>query len=322
MNNLLLHSVACRALLTIALVSLAAFTPGTLAAGRIVVAHDDLVLADGGFHAPSDPGTFAKNVAAWFTGGRAGRFLAYSDNQGVTGTLLIGAMTSAGHTWVVSTTTPLTLSNLLNFDGVFLCGRPIADSGLLRDYVYAGGSVYVAAEGVPSVDMANWNHFLGLFGLAFTNRTTGVADYSTPSAHAIFAGVDHLYAANGTSVVDLQPGSSINRMLVSSGGLGLFAVWGLDKNQLVIRVSQVEVCWNSETNVIYGLEYRSELTSNSWLPLGTNCYTGDGSIKCVYDSVPFGEPKADQSPSLPATPFRLNRDSWPVECVSSWNKTE
>ena len=84
------------------------FVSGSLAAGRIVVSHDDLVLADGGVHEPSDPGVFAKNVASWFTGGRAGRFLAYSDNQGLTGNLLISAMVSAGHTWVVSTSTPLT----------------------------------------------------------------------------------------------------------------------------------------------------------------------------------------------------------------------
>jgi hypothetical protein len=182
------------------------------------------------------------------------------------------------------------LSNLLTFDGVFLCGHPV-DELVLRDYVRVGGSVYLAATGVPDDDLPKWNPFLHYFGLGFTNRPTGVADFATISMHPIFAGVDHLYGVNGTAVVDLQPGSSINRVLVSSGNLGLFAVWGLDKNQLLIRVSQVELCWNTETNLSYRLEYRSALTENSWLPLDTNCYSGDGAIKCVYDSVPIGEPQ-------------------------------
>lgn len=261
-----------------------------LAAGRIVVAHDDLVLADGGFHTPADPGVFAQNVATWFTGGRAGRFLAYSDNQGLTGTSLISAMVSAGHTWVVSTAAPLPLSDMLTFDGIFLCGHPVAADDLLA-YVNAGGNVYLAGVGVPEDDMSKWNPFLQQFGLGFSNQGTGVADFSVASTHPIFAGVDHLYGVNGTSVVDLQPSNPINRVLVRNGGTGLFAVWGLERGQLSIRVSEVEVCWNTESNVSYRVEYRSTLTTNAWLPLGTNCYSGDGSIKCVYDAVPVGEPQ-------------------------------
>jgi len=262
----------------------------SLAAGRIVVAHDDLVLADTGFHEPSDPAIFAKNVAAWFTGGRAGRFLAYSDNQGLTGASLISAMVSAGHTWVVSTSTSLALSNLLTFDGIFLCGHPIA-SDVLSNYVNAGGNVYLAGVGVASDDMAKWNPFLQEFGLGFSDLGTGVGDFPVASTHPIFAGVDHLYGVNGTSLVDLQPSNATNRVLVSSGGKGLFAVWQPKELRLRIRVSQVELCWDSDSNTTYRVQYRSALTTNAWLPFGTNCFVGDGSVKCVYDSVTLGEPQ-------------------------------
>lgn len=258
------------------------------AAGRIVVAHDDLILADGGFHAPSDPGRFVQNVAAWFTGGRPGRFLAFTDNQGMTGANLVQSMTSAGHVWVVSTATPLALSNLLTFDGVFLCGHPVATDDLLA-YVNAGGNVYVAGLGVADDDMAKWNSFLKHFGLGFANEGTGVADFPIGSSHTIFDGVDHLYGVNGTGVVDLEPGNPINRVVARTGTTGLFAVWGLEKAQLLIRTSQVEICWNTETNASYGIQYHSELTTNRWVPLGTNCFQGDGTIRCIYDDVPVGE---------------------------------
>jgi len=261
-----------------------------LAAGRIVVAHDDLVLADTGFHEPSDPAIFARNVAAWFTGGRAGRFLAFSDNQGLTGNALISAMVSAGHTWVVSTSTPLTLTNLLTFDGIFLCGHPVASDDLLN-YVNAGGNVYLAGVGVASDDMSKWNQFLQQFGLEFSDIGTGVADFSVASTHPMFEGVDHLYGVNGTALVDLQPSNPRNRVLVSNSGMGLFAVWEPKETRLRIRVSQVELSWDSETNINYMVEYRSSLTGGSWLPLGTDCVPGDGSVKCVYDSVLVGEPQ-------------------------------
>ena len=73
--------------------------------------------------------------------------------------------------------------------------------------------------------------------------------------------------------------------------MGLFAVWEPKETRLRIRVSQVELSWDSETNINYMVEYRSSLTGGSWLPLGTDCVPGDGSVKCVYDSVLVGEPQ-------------------------------
>jgi hypothetical protein len=53
---------------------------------------------------------------------------------------------------------------------------------------------------------------------------------------------------------------------------------------LTIEVAEVDVCWLSEVNKNYQLEYRSELTTNLWVSLGLPT-AGDGLRKCVTDSV-------------------------------------
>ena len=57
-----------------------------------------------------------------------------------------------------------------------------------------------------------------------------------------------------------------------------------------IRVSQVEICWNSVTNATYEVQYRSELTTNIWTPL-KQCVSGSASNTCVQDAVPTGAPQ-------------------------------
>lgn len=57
-----------------------------------------------------------------------------------------------------------------------------------------------------------------------------------------------------------------------------------------IRVSEVEVCWDSLSNRTYQVQYRSTLTSNSWMNLGLPL-AGTGSTNCVADKVPRGEPQ-------------------------------
>ncbi len=57
-----------------------------------------------------------------------------------------------------------------------------------------------------------------------------------------------------------------------------------------IRVSQVDVCWNSVSGLTYQVEYRSDLTANLWTSLG-GCVLGDGSVKCLNYPVVVGEPQ-------------------------------
>jgi hypothetical protein len=57
-----------------------------------------------------------------------------------------------------------------------------------------------------------------------------------------------------------------------------------------IRVSAVDVCWNTVSNRAYQVQYRSTLTTNLWTNLGSP-RLGDGSTNCVTDNAPLGEPR-------------------------------
>ena len=251
-------------------------------AGRIVAAFDDWTLADIGFRPADQPARFATNVAAWFTGGRPGRFLAYSTHPGYTGSQLAGAMASAGHAWTVDATGSFTLTNLLTYDGVFV-GGDVADTNILIQYVEAGGNVYVFSGGT-SIN-SQWNGFVGHFGLAFSGATSGSFDYPVASSHPIFEGVDHLYAlngdGNGSTVVDLDPSDPRNVVLVSYQGSGLFAVWdggppGTPVMSIRVsamqaqQVTEVEVSWTSRTNRTYQVQSCSSLPVNVWTNLGAS----------------------------------------------------
>jgi hypothetical protein len=57
-----------------------------------------------------------------------------------------------------------------------------------------------------------------------------------------------------------------------------------------VRVSQVEVCWNSRSNRSYQVQFRSAATTNLWTNLGVPV-PGNGSTNCVLDAVPPGQPQ-------------------------------
>lgn len=57
-----------------------------------------------------------------------------------------------------------------------------------------------------------------------------------------------------------------------------------------IRVSEVEVCWDSVSNRNYQVQYRSTLTANVWTDLGPPV-AGNGSSNCLTDKVPLGRPE-------------------------------
>jgi len=58
---------------------------------------------------------------------------------------------------------------------------------------------------------------------------------------------------------------------------------------LSIRCSQVELCWQSATNVNYQLQYQSAITGGQWTNLGVPI-AGDGSRQCATDAIAEGEP--------------------------------
>jgi hypothetical protein len=59
--------------------------------------------------------------------------------------------------------------------------------------------------------------------------------------------------------------------------------------RLSIRVSHVELCWDSVTNFVYQLEYREALSSNGWLPFGSPI-PGTGTRFCTNDAILPGQP--------------------------------
>jgi hypothetical protein len=49
-------------------------------------------------------------------------------------------------------------------------------------------------------------------------------------------------------------------------------------------VSCIDVCWDSISNRVYQVQYRSELTTNQWSNLG-GWLSGNGSTKCITDMI-------------------------------------
>ncbi|MCE9595688.1 MAG: hypothetical protein K8S98_15980 [Planctomycetes bacterium] len=191
------------------------------AEGRIVLVHDDWTTSNAGFAQAPTTAQFALNVADWFSPGVHGNFLVYSQSFALVDTKLAQTMTGAGHTWTVSVATPFSLALAQQYDAVFLGGFPV-NTAVLTQYVQGGGDVYLfGGTGSDSV----WNPFLANFGFKFDplNNVSGLLSITSP--HPLFSGVTSLYQVNGSTIVDLEPANGKNQLLVSQGGVGLFAVY-------------------------------------------------------------------------------------------------
>lgn len=194
-------------------------------AGRIVVNHDEWTWTDTGFGnaGGSNAANFAQNVVKFLDtdGTPGGNVLIYSNSFAFGGSF-IAAISAAGYTPTVSTVTPFTLANLLNYDAVYLAGGAFSENdAVLASYVNAGGGVFIAAgtgEGGPAAEAARWNGFLGGFGLALDgtgyNGVGGVIPVT--GTHIIFNGVSQLFYDNGNTVQDI---GNPNSMIVQGPGL-------------------------------------------------------------------------------------------------------
>jgi hypothetical protein len=58
----------------------------------------------------------------------------------------------------------------------------------------------------------------------------------------------------------------------------------------LIRVSEVEVCWETVTGRVYQVQYRSGFSPDVWLDLGAPVQ-GTGTSSCIKDAVPVSEPQ-------------------------------
>jgi hypothetical protein len=176
------------------------------AVGKLIVGTDMMTLADEAF--TSAPGTaqFARNVAGYFSGGAASRFLFCNPTLSAW-TRFEQTLIDAGHNADNSCSMHLTTAELAaTYSAIFVTGRYMSPE-YLADYVRLGGSVYVAGNsghdfGIQSEDTF-WNTLLlHQFGLSLYDGSS-----STRSVHgvteaigrdqALIAGVNALYAKDG-----------------------------------------------------------------------------------------------------------------------------
>ncbi|MFM6473361.1 MAG: lamin tail domain-containing protein, partial [Dolichospermum sp.] len=167
------------------------------------------------------------NVAQYFVGDEKGKFHVLSNNFGLTQSSLEQTMTKAGHTWTKGMNIPIDLATLSQYDAVFVGGDPV-NNQVLIDYVKNGGKVYLCAgtgQGGSQTEANNWNTFLAAFGLKYGGSYNGISgNCPVNQNHPLFAGVKTIYQDNGNSIVDLQPDSPLNQVILThSSGQGLIA---------------------------------------------------------------------------------------------------
>jgi YVTN family beta-propeller protein len=112
-----------------------------------------------------------------------------------------------------------------------------------------------------------------------------------PQGLAVAPKGGRLCIAEGTNtlqIVDVLTWATITNIVV--GTVPQQVVTGLinQSPSLTVAVSDVQVCWNSASNVLYQVEYRSALTTNTWQPLEGQV-VGNGSTNCISDSI-LGQP--------------------------------
>ncbi len=226
--------------------------------GKIVVHNDEWTLSNKGFKNAPDTEKFVINVAKYFVGDKKGKFHVLSTNFGLTQSSLEQAMTKAGHTWSKGMNITVDVATLSQYDAIFIGGNAV-DNQVLIEYVKNGGKVYLCAgtdagspkgeadywntflgafglkftsggkvylcAGDPKVEADRWNTFLGAFGLKFTGVYNNiVGNQKINQEHPLFEGVKALYNNSGNSIIDLQPNSPLNQVIMThSSGQGLVA---------------------------------------------------------------------------------------------------
>jgi len=95
----------------------------------------------------------------------------------------------------------------------------------------------------------------------------------TASFEAVLANVQSLFIYMETADIAPVLESRVDNIALVPGA------------RLRIRISQIELCWDTVTNFGYQLQYRSVLTTNEWLPFSSNFVRGTGGTVCSNDAV-------------------------------------
>lgn len=143
----------------------------------------------------------------------------------------------------------------------------------------AGGiSIYV--DGIP---LPPTLHFLGSFGgltgpASLPIRLGAHLGNSIQELKAFDGFLDHFSLYHGV----LTPAEVEADFLATRHQLA--------RPTLNVRVSQVELCWDTVPSQLYQLQYRSVVTGDAWVPLG-DWFHGTGSPFCTNDTVSSGAPQ-------------------------------
>lgn len=81
-------------------------------------------------------------------------------------------------------------------------------------------------------------------------------------------------------------GACVTNIVIGVGGLQF--VLFTPPLRVNIRVSEVEIAWNSVSNATYSVEYKSSLTTNQWSPL-VGCVQATGTTTRAYDKINIGD---------------------------------
>ena len=159
-------------------------------------------------------------------------------------------------------------NNTLVFDGtVALSTQNLPGPGNTRQfdivYPFTTPFLYDPAAGNLLVEFQTSNSGAAIQWDAFTND---------PSVRTVLA------FGSATAPTGTIGGSAVYQLTFAAPALA------------TIRASQVEVCWNSQSNLTYQVQYRSDLTTSLWTSL-VDCVRSTDSVTCINDPIVLGQPQ-------------------------------
>lgn len=208
------------------------------AQGRILVNHDEWTLSGTGIGqaGAANVTNYTRNLASWLTGGMTGSVLIASGNFGFPAGSISSDLNSGGYSFTTTLDNSAAgWANRASYSALFIDASTIGSGNNaqlqadLQAYVLGGGNVYLnfgTGLGGPAVEAANYNTFLGYFGIQAApvyNGISGVTNTTTyagqgPNGAGLFTGVSGLYSDNGNTLSQGGPNTAGYNVQLFGGG--------------------------------------------------------------------------------------------------------
>lgn len=231
LRRTILRGIAALTLLTTAAAS-------AEAQGRIFVNHDEWTLSGTGISqaGAGNVTQFTRNIASWLTGGSTGSVLIASGNFGFPPASITSDLSTGGYSFTTTyDNTAGTWANRASYSALFIdattagAGNNAQLQADLQAYVLGGGNVFInfgTGVGGPVQEAANYNTFLGYFGIQAAgvyNGISGVTNTTTyagqgPFGAGLFTGVSGLYSDNGNTLSQGGPNTAGYTSQLFGGG--------------------------------------------------------------------------------------------------------